>query len=421
MAPAPSRLRATFHAHAGGLPRLYWVLWWGTFINRLGSFAVPFIALYLTRERGMGAAAVGLVASLHGLGGLLAAYLGGALADRIGRRPTLIGALCCGAGSMVLLALARQPALIALAAFSLGLLGDMYRPAVSAAIADVVPADRRAQAFTLFYWVVNLGFAVALPTAGLLSRAGFSVLFFADATTTLLYAAVVWRLLPETRPRQAAAAARGGLRSVLLTLAPFRDRAFLAFALPVFLLVIVFFQHMVALPLTLEARGMSDTAWGLVLGTNGALIVLLQPFAGRWVERLPRGAVLAGACVLTGAGFGLHGLSGGVALAVLAVAVWTAGEIMHAPVASSVVADLAPPAVRGTYQGAYFMLWGLAAFLGPLLGGWVLGHAPASALWAGCLALGLLAAALQAGAAAVRRRQLAALRQVRPDISAALD
>src|SRR5258708_33094465 len=101
---------------------------------------MPLLALYLTGPRGLAVQPAGLVISLYGAGVLGSAPLGGFLADRIGRRPTLILALVLGAFAMLHLAFARAPAHIAAAAFLLGLLGDLYRPAVSAVIADLAPS-----------------------------------------------------------------------------------------------------------------------------------------------------------------------------------------------------------------------------------------------------------------------------------------
>ncbi|MCP3136026.1 MDR family MFS transporter [Pyxidicoccus xibeiensis] len=407
----------------GGLPRTYWVLWTGTLINRLGGFVVPFLALYLTRQRGFTVEQAGLVASLHGAGTVLAGPLGGTLADRLGRRITLAGGLWLGAGGMLFLGFSREPFWIAVAAFTLGTVGELYRPAVSAAIADVVPPADRTRAFSLLYWVINVGFAAALPIAGLMTRYGYLLLFIADAITTFLYGCAIWVLLPETRPTRPegeAAPARSS-SAVGSVLAPFKDPVFIAFGVPVFAVALIFFQGHMALPLDLSQRGLTEAQFGMVLAVNGVLIVLLQPFIGGTVARLKRSTALALAAVLTGVGFGLHALSASMGLAMLAVVVWTLGEIAQAPVAPTVVADLAPTELRGTYQGAYNMLWGLAACAAPALGGQMLGRFGATALWLVCLAVGVVAAVWHLAIAGARRRRLESLRALRPGISASAD
>ena len=76
-------------------------------------------------------------------------------------------------------------------------------------------------------------------------------------------------------------------------------------------------------------------------------------------------------------------------LFVLSVAIWTLGEIAGTSVAPTVIADLSPIELRGLYQGIFGASWGLAFFIGPLLGGWVYQHMGAQALWLGCLVIGL--------------------------------
>lgn len=413
------RMGAELRETAGGLPGTYWYLWTGTLVNRLGSFVVPFLALYLTRERGFRVEEAGLVVSLHGAGSVVAGLVGGTLADRVGRRKTLLAGLWLGGLAMLSMGFARATWHISLSAFLLGLVGELYRPAVSAAIADVVPPEDRPRAYGLLYWVVNVGFSIALPLAGLASHLGFSVLFVADATSTFLYGLLVWWKVPETRPEELSRPVESS--HPLPSLAPFQDEVFLAFALPVLLTALIFAQGNVTLPLDLTAHGMSTAAFGTVMGVNGVLVVLLQPFAGRVVGTMRRASALAWASGLTGLGFGLHVLGANAGLAALAVTVWTLGEIAQSPVASAVVADLAPAEHRGTYQGAYYMLWALSACLAPSLGSWVLGlHGP-YALWGGCLAVGLFAAAWHLAVADARRRRLDTLRLTRPEVSAALD
>jgi MFS family permease len=411
------RLGAEVRATAGGLPSTYWYLWTGTLVNRLGSFVVPFLALYLTRERGFRVEEAGLVVSLHGAGGVLAGLVGGMMADRVGRRTTLLAGLWLGSAAMLSLGFARATWHISLSAFLLGLLGELYRPAVSAAMADVVRPEDRARAYGLLYWVVNVGFSIALPLAGLASRFGFLVLFVADACTTFLYGLIVWWKVPETRPAHPTEEASRRLPS----LAPFQDKVFLSFALPIVLTALIFAQSHVTLPMDLTSHGMSAATFGVVMAVNGVLVVLLQPFAGRAMGSMRRASVLATASALTGLGFGLHVLGANAWLASLAVVVWTLGEVAQAPVASAVVADLAPAEQRGTYQGAYYMLWALSMCLAPTLGSWVLGHQGPGALWGGCLAVGLFAAGWHLAIADARRRRLDTLRLTRTEVSAALD
>jgi MFS family permease len=417
--PTPTTLRHKLveqvRITAGGLPTTYWFLWVGTLVNRLGSFVVPFMAIYLTRERGLTAGQAGFVVGLFGAGSVFSSLLGGMLADRFGRRIALVLGLWLASGGMLFLGFSEGAVWLRIAAFTAGLLGDLYRPAVSAAISDVVPPNDRVRAFGLLYWVVNVGFAIAVPLGGLVAQGGFLTLFVADALTTFIYGCVVWFKVAETSPHRAPS------RSLLPSVVPFRDKVFLAFWVPNFLVALIFFQGHTALALDLIAHGLGTTEYGAIMAVNGVMIVLLQPFIARIVSRWRRSAVLAAGALFTGLGFGLHALPATVPLAMFAVAVWTMGEILGATMSPSVVADLASPQLRGSYQGVFSMSWGFASCAAPVLGGWVLDRFGSATLWGGCLMTGLVAGVWNLAAADARRRHLAQLRLQHGGVSTSLD
>ena len=375
----------------GGLPRAFWTLWVGTLINRLGGFVVPFLSLYLTRSRGMAVDEAGLIVSLYGLGLIGAGPLGGVIADRLGRRVAILIGLGAGGACAIALGLVERIELIAACTFIFALVGETYRPGVQAAVADLVPPADRPRAFGLIYWAINLGFTVAVVAAGLVVDHGYRWLFFIDGATTLTYALIVLWLVPETRPPRVAEP--GGLLAGLS--APLRDRVFVLFLVVTYLLVLVFWQHGVALPVDMTQHGISAAGYGRLIAINGILIVLLQPFLSRWLARFDRAAVLTSAFVFVGVGFGLNGLVTTAPLFGLSIAIWTFGEMIHFPTASALVADLAPTSMRGRYQGAYSMTGGLAAVVAPALGGYLLQHAGRGALWGGCAALGAVGGLVQ--------------------------
>ena len=56
------------------------------------------------------------------------------------------------------------------------------------------------------------------------------------------------------------------------------------------------------------------------------------------------------------------------------------------------MADLAPPHLRGGYQGVWQMAFGACALLGPVGGTLVLERGGATLLWTTCLGLGIASA-----------------------------
>lgn len=398
-APPPTRPPAFLRARFGGLPRAFWALWAGSFVNRLGTMVEPFLALYLTTVRGLSLTATGATLALFGLGSVVSQFVGGSLADRIGRRATLTGGMLSTAMAMIALGYASSIPVVIGVVFVLGVTIDAYRPAAQALVADLVPSADRARAYGLLFWAINLGFAVAMVAGGTLTRAGFGWLFWVDAGTCAIYACLVWRTVPEERVRHADREP-GGFGDVL------RDRLAVGSVLIVFGYALVYVQAFSTLPLAMSRAGLPPSAYGLAMAVNGIGIVLVQPLVGGWLGRRDASRVLAAGTAVVGLGYGVTALAGSPAEFAASVLAWTLGEIMFAAVSMAIIADLAPPHLRGRYGGFYGTAFSISALVGPPAGTWLLAVG-SWVLWVGCAALCAVSAvgALVLGPA-VRRRHL---------------
>lgn len=373
-----------------GLPRVYWVLWLGQFINRLGGFVLTFLPLFLTEHHHYSAARAGTVLSLFGLGGLFGASLGGWASDRFGRRRTLL--VMTSASSVVLLLFGAAPAgpLVALAAFAHGVCNG-YGPALTAAVGDVVPAADRPRAFGYLYWAVNLGFTFAALLGGTLSRHGYRWLFVGDALTTLALTGIVYALVPETRPPDAVGREKAGITSLPRALS---DRRFVGFAVAQFLVLLVFLQSFVTLPLQERARGLSVVDVGFIAAFNGVVIVAVQPFFLRATRSQPAWRLLTLAALLVAAAALVAASARDVLGFAVSMAVVSLGEVAFSGAAPSFVTHVAPPDRRGTYQGAYSLCWAGASMLAPLVGPWLRERFGGLVMWGAAAALSAFAAAM---------------------------
>jgi MFS family permease len=383
------------------LPRVIYVLCLGTFINRAGSLLVPFLTIYAKKELGEGVAFATLTMGAFGLGSVLGQTVGGHLADHIGRRWVMLLALFGGPAIMASLALVSSAKIFLLGVFTLAIFSEMLRPAVQAMMADVVPPAQRPHAFSMMYVSINLGFAIGPMIGGLLAEHSFRLIFFGDAATTCLYGMIVLVFIPESKPF-ARARQEGEIREhdnltfvqALRRIAS--DRIFVALCGASFLIAIVFMQSMSTFPLYLEQLGFGPSTYGKIIAVNGWLIVLLQVPMTAWLSRFRRAPRLVTAALLTGIGIGMQGLAGAPWTFALAVATWTIGEIIQAPLLGPIIADLAPTEMRGRYMGVFGMSFSGANMLGAPLGGKVLEHFGARPVWTACVILALAAAAIYA-------------------------
>ncbi|MFH8339815.1 MDR family MFS transporter [Streptomyces sp. AM6-12] len=382
-----ARLGRAARTAVSGLPREFWWLWTSTLVNRLGAFVATFMALYLTLDRGYSASYAGLVASLHGLGGVVASLVGGVMADRVGRRPTLLVAQSATAASVALLGFMTGPVAIAGVAFLVGVASNASRPAVQAMMADIVRPEDRVRAFSLNYWAINLGFAVSAAAAGFIAEFSYLAGFLLEAGMTAACALVVFLKVPESRPAAPIHEdePRTGLGTVL------RDGRYMAVVGLSFLVALIFQQGDVALPVAMGRAGFTPADYGVAIAANGVLIVALQIPVTRFIEHRDPRTLLVVSSVLAGYGFGLTAFAGSVGAFMATVCVWTLAEIVNAPTQTGLVVRLSPVHGRGRYQGVYTLSWSVAALVAPLMSGLVLDRFGARWLWGTCAVLGMAA------------------------------
>jgi MFS family permease len=369
------------------LPRPAWILFGGTFINRFGTFVMPFLAIYMTRL-GYSPTQAGFAVGAYGGGHIIASFIGGHLADRIGRRHTIALSMLGSSAAMVALSQARTLPSILILAFVVGLIGEFYRPAAAALLGDLVKPEQRVAAFGMYRFAINLGFAAGPATAGFLAEHSFLWVFVGDATTSFAYGIVALFALPHgVRASSKDETPAEGLRHA------FANRVFMLFLAATLCLTWVEFQLNSTVPLHITSIGYSMTTYGSLMSLNGVIIIVFELALTSWTQRFPAKPLIALGYALTGIGVAMTGIATGTPMLVISVVIWTFGEMIYAPVTGAYVTALAPEQYRGRYMGLWHMTWSSGLFLGPLMGSWIYEHKPA-ALWMTCLVLGVIAAGL---------------------------
>jgi MFS family permease len=370
------------------MPREAWILFAGSFVNRVGTFVLPFMTLYLTRS-GYSPPQAGLAIAFYGLGGIVSQAVGGLVADRLGRRNTIALSMLSAASFTLLLWQAHSLALIYPLMFCLAATAELYRPASSALIADLVPSEQRVTAFTLYRLAVNVGWACGLALGGFLAERSFALLFVGDAATSAAFGVIALVALPHgVRTRKHEERHLPSARTTILA-----DRGFLLFLGAVLTTGIVYSQNVSTLPLHVTAAGHPASTYGLLQALNGMLVVLLELPVIAWTQRHSRTRMVALGDFLIGLGFMSLIVAHSVPALIGMILIWSAGEMIESPMASAIAADRAPEHARGRYQAAFGSMFGVAWMLGPVIGTSVYAVSP-NALWIGCGLLGAVAAAL---------------------------
>ncbi|HXV33010.1 MAG TPA: MFS transporter [Gaiellaceae bacterium] len=388
------------------LPRPVWILSLGGLANAVGNgLAFPFLVIYLHNVREFSLGTAGLVLATTGAVSLLAGPGVGVVIDRIGGRATLAGALVLLALGFGSFPLVHDPWHAFLAAAVAGLGNAGFWPSQSALLAGLTPPERRHGAFALQRVTRNLGIGLGGVAGGLIATTAnptsFTVLFLLDAATFLVFAGAL-AFVPE--PVLAAPAGEPPARSRYAEV--LRDRALVGLVALNVLFVAAGYAQLELLPVFAKNEaGVTERGIGLIFFVNTLVVVLAQLPLSKALEGRRRMRALALMCGLWATAWVVVFLGGlwlaAAAAAVafgLAAVVFALGECFQGPVQGALVADLAPPRLRGRYMAVSAISWDIGFVIGPAVGGFVLQAEPL-ALWplaaAVCLVAGVGAVSLE--------------------------
>ncbi|MFF7415408.1 MFS transporter [Streptomyces lydicus] len=322
-------------------PGAIWAALVGTFLIRAAGFAYPFLAYYLGGLR-LSRALVGAILAAFGFGWLAGQILSGWLADRIGRRFTLVATMTTAALTLPLLAQAHTAVSLLAATTLAGATYDAPRPVISALICDVIPDEAtRAAVAGWRHFAVNAGAALTGAAGGFLTDlVGVRVLFWVNAVACALFALAAARFVeagrPAPLPARADVAGGEAWRDARLWLLCLASLAGLTCAVGQFS----------SLPLLMAVRGLSATAYGWTQAVNAVVVIVLSPVITPWLSRRATathpllGALAAGSLVL-GVGMGAAGLATTPVGFAAAVAVAVPGELVIFIAAAEIVNRIA--------------------------------------------------------------------------------
>ncbi|MBM7784758.1 MFS transporter [Tenggerimyces flavus] len=374
---------ATLVAPWRGLSPAVWILVAARTVNRVGAFTLPFLGVVLTVEFGASLGQAGLVLALFGAATIPSRLLGGRLADRLGRRRTIVLGLTGCAVAQAWIALSSSLWSAVLATALLGLVFEIYEPPSQAMIADVTEPDRRPAAYGLYSAALAAAGVLAGLLAAAISHVDLRWLFVADAFTCLACAVLVALALPtgeQAAPQEA-------------RVTVWRDGRLLLLLASGTIFATLYMQLVIGLPLTLLEEGLTPSGFGIILAVSAVVLIVAQRLVRP--QRLDDFASIAIGYVLLGVGLLISAFAQSLAIFLLATVFWSLGDLFLLTRYLTQASGLAPDHARGRYLAVFGLSWGIATMIAPITVTKLLELAGPKGLWLTSAALAVVLAILQ--------------------------
>src|SRR5215216_58952 len=375
-------IRKTFHE----FPRLFWIVVLTRFVDALGAtITFPFFSLYVTQKFGVGMTQAGILLGMNSFFALAGSTVGGALADRVGRRKIILFGLVFSALSSLSLGLANSIQWMYPLIIMVGLLASVAHPAHEAMLADILPECKRQEGYGILRVVFNYAWIFGTAMGGFIAARSFFALFVIDAVVSTIVAVLLFRLLPETKPQVQNEAGHkeetlwGTIKGYRVVI---RDLAFVGFIVSGMLALIVYIQQYGSLAVFLrDVHGIDSKGYGLILSITGLEVVLFQFWVSRIIRHRPPFLMMMLAAVIFAAGIFLYGIVHGFPLFVLAAMIVCVGEMIYFPTSQVIAAGFAPKDMRGRYMAVAGFAWSIPNTIGPAAAGYILDNLDPHLLW----------------------------------------
>jgi len=366
-------------------PRLFWIIVGTLFIDSLGSTLLfPFFALYITQKFGVGMTQAGILLGMSSLFGLIGSLMGGALADRFGRRKLILFGLVFSALSSLLFGFAWNIQMMYGLVVIVGLLSRIAAPAQDAMMADILPESKRQEGFGITRIAYNYAWIIGTALGGLIAARSFMALFVLDAVLSLAVAAILFRFLPETKPTSQVEARQEDslLKTVKGYRVVLRDLAYIIFTVVGMLVLVVYQQQYSSLAVYLkDVHDISPRVYGIMLSIAGLEVVIFQLWISRQTRKYPPFLMMVLGTLFFMAGFAMIGFVQRVEFFLLSVITITLGEMIMFPTNKALAINFSPADMRGRYMAVYDLGWTIPAMLGPAAAGLILDNFNPNLLW----------------------------------------
>jgi DHA1 family tetracycline resistance protein-like MFS transporter len=368
---------------------VFWLLS-GQLIMFVGIAAIFPIAPLYVAHRGGGSVVVALFIAGPLAANTIVQIPAGRFADRVGRRPLLIGSrIAFGLFSIGLFLDVGPLWLLTLFRVAQGLTSGAYVPALRAALTDLSSPENRGQRFAQLQAFEMVGLLLGPLIGGAVALWSDSAVFGVAGLAVFLGVLPMLRV-PETRSGVAPSEDK-------TTFAWWRERGVIIPAIGLAALGTVFSMYDVVWPQYLTARGYGPFLIGVSISLFAVPILALANLAGRLADRVNRRGLVALSFLVVASTAASYPLMRNLVLILLVGTVEAIAVVAIEPTLFAVIGDSAPEHVRGRAMG----VGGLFEFSGMAFGAAALGSAygvlEGLPFWGGSLCL--IAAAVVCAAA----------------------
>jgi MFS family permease len=382
-----------FRSAVGTYPSQFWLLFWGLLISTIGASMIwPFLMIYVSSRLNLPLTTVASLMTINAVVGLVFAFIAGSITDRFGRKWVMAISLAGNALGYLLMSQASTLPQFAILMGLTGMFTPLYRVGADAMMADLVPMEKRVDAYSLLRMSNNIGVSLGPAIGGFLATASYSVAFLCASAGMLAYSLLVFFRARETLPKRAALASSVQRESLSGYNRVFRDRQYLAFIFSMTLIQISAALIWVLLGVYAKQNyGVHENQYGLIPTTNALMVVFFQVLVTRITKRSAPLLIMAIGSLFYAVGTGSVAFGQGFWGFWLSMVIITIGELILVPTSSTYAANLAPADMRGRYLSLYGLTWSLASGIGPVLGGLLNDQIRPQAIWYGGFLVGITA------------------------------
>jgi proton-dependent oligopeptide transporter, POT family len=384
--------RKSFGEAIRSYPTVFWVANLIEVLERFAYYGIYFgFGIYM-QSLGYSRGDLGIIQSLFLVVSYGVPVFSGAIADKYGFKRVLIVSYLAYLPTILLLILTKSFTGIALTMLGIGFAAGIFKPLISATVRATTDSSNKTLGFGIFYAMVNVGGSFGPIVAGKLRVIDWSYSFYAAAIAIGLMFLITIFFYKEPPREPEGKSVKEKIAEIGSVLSDGKFALFLVLLGVFFWWPFWSFFNLCALyvdssvdtaQLYLTLQGVFGTGFanflsqvdesgvrrilGETISHTGYIIMILQIFVSKWVERFAAMPTFLSGLAVCAIGFVVLGYAavGAASMVFLGIFLFAFGEMIASPRIQEYITWIAPKEKAGLYMGTNF----LAVMIGGLLSG----------------------------------------------------